>query len=255
MNVNNIVISTRGINMPRITLHEIEKIYVLAKQVYFNEINKNNALDEAEKFGMNRGSAHDLITNFKYMYEGQKYTRTNNNDTTEYYLQNILNDFGQSKLLNAINALEIHIKYYENIRNTTMHGLRKILQKFKEISNSENIIYPDDIEDNNLFEGTKKQIIVNAYERSSQARQKCINEYGYKCVICEFDFEETYGEIGKNFIHVHHIKPLSEIDERYKINPIEDLRPVCPNCHAMLHKRKPACSIKEIKNLIDKKDL
>ena len=108
------------------------------------------------------------------------------------------------------------------------------------------IIYPDEIEDNDLFEGTKKQITVNAYERSSQARQECINEYGYKCVICNFDFENIYGEIGHNFIHVHHIKPLSEIDAKYKINPIEDLRPVCPNCHAMLHKRKPAYGIEEI---------
>jgi hypothetical protein len=129
----------------------------------------------------------------------------------------------------------------------------KQMQKiYNNLTKKQTIIYPDEIEDNNLFEGTKKQIIVNAYERSSQ---ECINEYGYKCAICEFDFEEKYGEIGKNFIHVHHIKPLSEIDEKYKINPIEDLRPVCPNCHAMLHKRKPAYSIKEIKNLIDKNDL
>ena len=115
------------------------------------------------------------------------------------------------------------------------------------------IIYPEEIEDKNLFEGSKKQITVNAYERSSQAREECINEYGYKCVICNFDFEKIYGEIGQNFIHVHHVKPLSEIDEKYKINPIEDLRPVCPNCHAMLHKRKPAYSIEEIKDKMEQK--
>lgn len=120
---------------------------------------------------------------------------------------------------------------------------------------SNNITYPDDIEDKDLFEGTKKQITVNAYERSSQARQECINKYGYECVICNFDFEKIYGEIGHNFIHVHHIKPLSEIDEKYKIDPIKDLRPVCPNCHAMLHKRKPAYGIEEIENLINKNDL
>ena len=116
----------------------------------------------------------------------------------------------------------------------------------------EYIVYPDDIDDNDLFEGSKKQITVNAYERSSQARQKCIEHYGIKCTICSFDFEKTYGEIGQNFIHVHHVKPLSEIDEKYKINPIEDLRPVCPNCHAMLHKRKPAYSIEEIQDKINK---
>lgn len=116
----------------------------------------------------------------------------------------------------------------------------------------ENIIYPDDIEGNDLFEGSKKQITVNAYERSSQARQKCIEHYGTKCSICNFDFKKIYGEIGKDFIHVHHIKPLSEINEQYKINPIEDLRPVCPNCHAMLHKRKSAYSIEEIKDKMER---
>jgi 5-methylcytosine-specific restriction protein A len=237
--------------MPKITINEIEKIYKLAKQVYFNDINKNDALDEAEDFGINRGSAHDLITNFKYMYEGQRYTRTNNYDTTEYYLQNILNDFGNNKLLNAINALEKHIEYYEDLRNTTMHGLRKILQNFTKISNSENIIYPNEIEDNNLFECAKKQITVNAYERSSQARKECIEYYGYKCQICNFDFEKVYGDIGKGFIHVHHIVDISTIDKNYKIDPIKDLRPVCPNCHAMLHTKKPAHSIKKIKNFIE----
>lgn len=113
------------------------------------------------------------------------------------------------------------------------------------------IIYPDDLDASDLFEGAKKQVVVNAYERSIQARDECIKNYGYQCVICKFDFEKIYGAIGKFFIHVHHMKPLSEIGEGYKINPITDLRPVCPNCHAMLHKRKPSYSIEEIKKLID----
>lgn len=147
----------------------------------------------------------------------------------------------------------LEIQALQNIINskrldsTTKEKAQKLLNK-----DTVTIVYPDDIEDNNLFEGTKKQILVNAYERSSQARQECINTYGYKCEICKFDFEKTYGEIGKNFIHVHHIKPLSEIDEKYKIDPIKDLRPVCPNCHAMLHKRKPAYSIEEIEKTYNK---
>ncbi len=117
------------------------------------------------------------------------------------------------------------------------------------------IVYPDEIENEAFSEGAKKEIIVNAYERNPKARQECINHYGTKCFICGFDFEKKYGEIGEGFIHVHHIKPLSEIDEEYKVNPIQDLRPVCPNCHAMIHKRKPAYGIKEIQSLLVKNDL
>jgi 5-methylcytosine-specific restriction protein A len=78
-------------------------------------------------------------------------------------------------------------------------------------------------------EGAKKQITVNAYERSPAARAICIQHYGLNCSVCGFNFEETYGEIGIGFIHVHHLKPLSEIGKDYKLNPITDLRPVCPN--------------------------
>lgn len=99
-----------------------------------------------------------------------------------------------------------------------------------------------------LFEGVKKRIIVNAYERSSKARQLCLKKYGYKCCVCEFDFGKFYGEIGDGYIEVHHLKPLNQINEKYQVDPINDLRPVCPNCHAMLHKAN--LSVKELRNLI-----
>ncbi len=127
------------------------------------------------------------------------------------------------------------------------------LAKLKYLGEEEiKIIYPDDIQDETLPEGTKKTITVNTYERNPKARIKCITHYGTKCSICNFDFQKIYGEIGKGFIHVHHLKQLSEINDTYNINPIEDLRPVCPNCHAMLHKNTPAYSISEMKEFITK---
>ena len=65
-----------------------------------------------------------------------------------------------------------------------------------------------------------------------------------------FDFEKVYGEVGKEFIHVHHLKEIASIGENYQINPLTDLRPVCPNCHAMLHRKNPAYTIEELQNLI-----
>ena len=100
------------------------------------------------------------------------------------------------------------------------------------------------------YEGATKQIFVNVYERNSKARKKCIEHYGVNCSICNFNFSEIFGDLGKGFIHVHHLKPLSEIGELYHLNPISDLRPVCPNCHSMLHRQVPALSIEELKKLI-----
>ena len=74
-------------------------------------------------------------------------------------------------------------------------------------------------------------------------------------LIVTLDFEKKYGEIGKGFIHIHHKKPLSEINEEYEVDPIQDLIPVCPNCHAMIHMKKPAYSIDEIQSLLAKNDL
>lgn len=108
------------------------------------------------------------------------------------------------------------------------------------------------LETDSLFEGSKKQITVNAYERNPIARRKCLEHYGYNCTVCKFNFFERYGEIGTDFIHVHHLKELKQIGREYEINAIQDLRPVCPNCHAMLHKREPAYSISELQEIINK---
>ena len=101
-----------------------------------------------------------------------------------------------------------------------------------------------------LFEGAKRIITVNAYERSSKAKQLCIKYYGTTCIICKFDFEKRYGEHGKDFIHVHHLTPIADIGEHYEVDPIEDLRPVCPNCHAMLHRIEPLLTIDELKSML-----
>jgi predicted HNH restriction endonuclease len=69
--------------------------------------------------------------------------------------------------------------------------------------------------------------------------------------MCGFKVAQTYGEVGEGFIHVHHLKPLSEIGSKYKVDPIQDLRPVCPNCHAMIHRRDPPYGIEELWGLLD----
>lgn len=86
-------------------------------------------------------------------------------------------------------------------------------------------------------EGAILTVQVNRYERSSIARRKCIEHYGCMCYICGLNFEAYYGEIGQGFIHVHHKRPLSEIGQEYTVDYKNDLIPVCPNCHAMLHRK------------------
>ena len=99
-------------------------------------------------------------------------------------------------------------------------------------------------------EGKPNQVTLTKYERSPFARKKCIEHFGLSCVVCGFNFEKTYGQIGKDFIHVHHLRQVANVGKTYEVDPIKDLRPVCPNCHSIIHKHKTALSIDEINELL-----
>jgi 5-methylcytosine-specific restriction enzyme A len=101
-----------------------------------------------------------------------------------------------------------------------------------------------------IREGATYQVIVNAYERNPVARSRCIGHYGPTCVVCGFSFGSVYGSPAEGFIHVHHLKPLSVIGEEYEVDPIADLRPVCPNCHAVIHLGGGCRSIAEVRQLL-----
>lgn len=101
-----------------------------------------------------------------------------------------------------------------------------------------------------LWEGARRSISVNAYERSPDARAKCIEYHGAKCTICGFDFATEFGDDFLGFIHVHHVVPMSEVRERYKVDPVKDLVPVCPNCHAVIHYGGVTRSVASVRALI-----
>ena len=77
-------------------------------------------------------------------------------------------------------------------------------------------------------EGATLHVLVNRYERDPKARAKCIEHHGTRCAICKLDFETRYGEIGQGFIHVHHLRPLGRLESSYRLDPVKDLVPVCP---------------------------
>ena len=110
-------------------------------------------------------------------------------------------------------------------------------------------LLPEEIRfDESVPEFGVKGIVVNIYERDLLARKACIDNWGYKCSVCGFDFEERYGDLGKDYVAVHHLIDLSTLDGDYMLDAINDLRPVCPNCHAMLHRGgHPAMAIEDLR--------
>lgn len=112
-------------------------------------------------------------------------------------------------------------------------------------------LWPDDLPQGQMyFEGLAQQVMVNRYERSAEARAACIAHYGCVCEVCQVDFSKRYGALGAGFIHVHHIVPISSVGSEYQVDPIADLVPVCPNCHAMLHRRDPPLEIEHLRALM-----
>lgn len=99
-------------------------------------------------------------------------------------------------------------------------------------------------------EGSVRRIVVNAYERSNKARARCIAEHGYRCSACGLSLGELYGSVAEQLIHVHHMWPLAEIGDVHEVDAVHDLRPVCPNCHAVIHLRTPPYSIEEVKQML-----
>ena len=97
-------------------------------------------------------------------------------------------------------------------------------------------------------EGATTDVVQTRRERDPAARASCIREHGCACSVCGFDFALRYGPIGAGFTHVHHLTPLAE-GER-DVDPIADLRPICPNCHAMVHRRNPSMSLEELRGLL-----
>ncbi len=88
------------------------------------------------------------------------------------------------------------------------------------------------------FEGNKQQRFVNYYERNPKLRAAAVEHHGVTCEVCGFNFEEAYGERGKDYIEVHHLRPVSSLGSETKVNPKSDMTVLCSNCHRMVHRRK-----------------
>ena len=139
--------------------------------------------------------------------------------------------------------------------------IKKDLLEYLNLNFSDNFqseIFPEMLQSETIeFEGIKKQVLVNKYERSSIARKKCIEFHGLSCKVCQLKFSEKYGDIGNDFIHIHHLTPIHTIGKEYKVDYKNDLIPVCPNCHSMLHRKingnEP--TIEELKRMITEKTI
>ncbi|MBS1724665.1 MAG: HNH endonuclease [Armatimonadetes bacterium] len=130
----------------------------------------------------------------------------------------------------------------------TLKSLVRVADDWYAVEADLEVALPEELTAPERFpEGAKTTVMINAYERNPNARAACIAHHGCNCAGCGLSFVQRYGELGKGFIHVHHINPLRSVTAEYEVDPTVDLIPVCPNCHAMIHRTEPCLSIAELR--------
>ena len=133
---------------------------------------------------------------------------------------------------------------YDSGKNFVWKIRNELIQAIEELKLFENIYIDidDDLQNIGIIEkrseGKVKVSYTTKYERDRKNRRQAIQLHGTECAICGFCFEKVYGERGKGFIEVHHIKPLSENQDEVVVDPQKDLICVCSNCHRMFHRKK-----------------
>ena len=151
--------------------------------------------------------------------------------------------FEESPLLNPVSSFSLKINprngderynWFENVIADAMEDLQSVIPTLEF----------------GRVEGEVVKTHISRYERDEHNRSACIEFHGTSCKICDFNFEEKYPGLSDGFIHVHHIEQLSELIKPRAFDPRVDLIPVCPNCHAMLHSRKPPLKPDELRLII-----
>lgn len=101
------------------------------------------------------------------------------------------------------------------------------------------------------LEGAISEVLAKRYERDPINRSLCVEIHGAVCLACGFDFSSAYGQAAAGYIEVHHVNQLAEgAGAEVAINPATDLVPLCGNCHAVAHLRKPPLSVGELRLML-----
>lgn len=164
------------------------------------------------------------------------------------------NSKGLAKYYEAANVIacyyDLHSLPTEERLREDLNGMLKIYQ---------DLVFGDlmiEMESNDeqapVFVEEQKKIGFHArIERNGQVARKVKERKDCRCEVCGLSFEEMYGEIGRNFIEVHHLVPIAKLDgRRTKINLETGFAVLCSNCHRMIHKMPDPSDLGGLRKLI-----
>jgi 5-methylcytosine-specific restriction protein A len=229
--------------MAKVTEEMITNAYIIAKKVYNKELSPSDGLCKLVNSDINwsKKYANIHIHNLKILILNDGNILNMSEISLRLYLFYIQIDFGENAFTNSLITIKRCIDNYKKNKS----NISSLIRIYRDFSNVKNEIKNKPLIENNIIKR-----FVRIHERNLVARKECLEYYGYRCAICNVLLSDVYGDLGKEFIHVHHLNEISTIKEEYIINPIKDLRPLCPNCHSIIHRRSPPYEIEEIKKII-----
>lgn len=172
--------------------------------------------------------------------------------TTNSVISKIL----RSKPLTDARLEQEYIKYCISlgIKPQLKGGAYAISRKYWKLDIGDNLLHSNSDLSGEFPEGKIIERMHKSRERNIQvikvAKDNFRNKHGSLfCEVCGFNFEEKYGEKGKDFIEGHHTIAVSNMQPEHKTKP-EDIVMLCSNCHRMVHKHRPWLEVKDLRKIL-----
>ncbi len=133
--------------------------------------------------------------------------------------------------------------------------LRTMLDTYNHLLTNDGYVVPpdnaDEDGDSSVVE-RKKLSLHKRYDRIGSVGEKVKKRKGYTCEACGLNFKEKYGELGSQFIEVHHLVPFSDLKpDMTRTSDIDnDFAVLCANCHRMIHRQDDPSDVEALREII-----
>lgn len=131
-----------------------------------------------------------------------------------------------------------------SMEQETISEEKTTLQKESTIKTSEPVKKQEQIEE--FLEKDKDE----ANDSLEKLKKECLEYYGAICEICGFDYGYTYGEAFESKIDIHHVQGGREEELSPNTDPVQDLIPICHNCHLIIHSKTPSYTVDEMRVML-----
>lgn len=230
----------------------IEAAYEVAQLVYQQEVTQGAGARQLNiDHGFNVNSARDLIMVFRHLMHGESFQRGLSGADMDYFLTRIGEDYGPVRLRMAVQALWLHLRYYESIRKVTMRKLRGVAgshqaraalpESLLELETNFTIAVQRSLTDssskrqNRLREAPKipnrTAVVLYAFERNADVVAEVLLRAMGKCERCKATAPFLRRKDRTPYLEVHHVIQLANGGE----DTVENAKALCPNCHRELH--------------------